>query len=359
MPCYKENSKKTWYCSFYYKDWTGENKRKLKRGFKTKKDAQEFERKFIESLSKQSDITFQSLYNNYISDMKIKLKQSSITSKEVIFLHYIVPFFKDYKINEITSSHISQWQNYLITTKTKKDTPLSNSYMRKIHKQMSAIMNYSIKHYGLNKNPCSITGNIKKKNKEMKIWSLEEYNKFKNTFTNKQHILMFDLLFFTGIRKGELLALTFEDFKDNKILKIDKTFYRHKNKDYITEPKTEGSKRDVVLPNFLYDEFLDYKNSCYGLDGKCRIFEFSSNTINRLLNRHIKIANLEQIRVHDLRHSHASLLIDMKEFSIIEISKRLGHDTPQTTLNTYAHLYPNKQHDLANKLNDLVEIVSK
>lgn len=357
MPCYKDEQKKTWYCSFYYKDWTGENKRKLKRGFKTKKEAQEWERKFIENLSGQSDMLFSTLYNNYVEDLKHKIKPQTLRTKNKLFSLHILPYFQNMKINEITSNIILKWHNDLLEKQSLiKEEKISNAYVRKMHSEMSAIMNYAVKHYGLNKNPCSIAGNVKKQNElEMQIWSLEEYKKFRNTFTNPQHILMFDIFFWTGIRKGELMALTPADFTDDKVLHITKTFYRYNKQDIISTPKTEGSKRDIILPQFLYDEYIEYKSKLYGFKDTDRLFTSSDASINKLLDRHIQKAGVKRIRVHDLRHSHASLLIDMGEFSIIEISKRLGHDKPQTTLNIYGHLYPDKQQQLADKLNNLMK----
>lgn len=357
MPCYRDEIKKTWYCSFYYRDWIGKNRRKFKRGFKTKKEAQEYERKFIENLSLESDMIFKVLFNNYLDDIKYKIKPQTITTKVKVFTLHILPYFENMKINEITSNLILKWHNELLEKNSKINCQkLNPSYIRKIHSEMSAIMNYSVKHYGINKNPCKIAGNVKKqKEKEMQIWTVDEYKKFIQTFKNPQHILMFDILFWTGIRKGELMALTPSDFSSNKILHITKTYYRRNKKDIISTPKTQGSKRDIILPDFLYKEYQEYVSKIYALKDSDRLFTSSDSSINKLFDRHIVTSGVKRIRIHDLRHSHASLLIDMGDFSIIEISKRLGHDKPQTTLNIYGHLYSDKQKQLADKLDDLVK----
>ena len=121
----------------------------------------------------------------------------------------------------------------------------------------------------------------------------------------------------------------------------------------ITSPKTEKSIRKVAIPHFLYNEIQEWMKMLYGLEHDDLLFEFNSNhTLNGVLDRSAEKAGVKRIRVHDLRHSHASLCIE-SGISILLLSERLGHENIETTLNTYSHLYPNKQATLANELDQI------
>ena len=197
-----------------------------------------------------------------------------------------------------------------------------------------------------------IAGTIGKKNAyEMNFWTLDEYSKFRATLYNPREICVFDILYWGGLRKGELLALTPADVI-NGGLSINKTVSFKKSIPIFSEPKTPKSKRTVTLPDFCMIELNEYINMLYGIQPEDRIFDYNSNqAINNVLNRHIEQAGVKKIRVHDLRHSHASLCVEMG-MDILLISERLGHENIETTLKTYSHLYPNKQLMLASELND-------
>ena len=188
---------------------------------------------------------------------------------------------------------------------------------------------------------------------EMKIWTRTEFEQFHDCLMDKRiSWLAFEILFWTGIRIGELMALTFADVDlEKKIITINKSYQRLHGKDVITPPKTPKSNRKVNIPQFLADDIRDYEESLYDFDSKDRIICVTKNFLERELVRGVKLSGVKKIRIHDLRHSHASLLIEMG-FSPKEIAERLGHENIETTLNTYAHLYPNKQEQLATRLDD-------
>lgn len=238
------------------------------------------------------------------------------------------------------------WQNEILKKK------LSDTYSRSINSQMSAIMNYAVKYYGLPSNPCHIAGTIGKKHAdEMNFWTLDEYSKFRSVIHNKGDICAFDLLYWGGLRKGELMTLTPADVLSEGV-SISKTASYRNKKLYISTPKTENSNRVVTLPEFCMTELNEYINKLYGIKSEDYIFHYRSNgAINKAFERYIEKAGVKKIRVHDLRHSHASLCVDMG-MDILLISKRLGHENIETTLKTYSHLYPNKQKMLASELND-------
>lgn len=185
----------------------------------------------------------------------------------------------------------------------------------------------------------------------MQIWTKEEYQKFSDCLMDK-HIswIAFQILFWTGIRIGELMALTFEDVNlESKIISINKSFQRLKGKDVVTAPKTPRSVRAVNIPAFLAEDILDYKESLFCPQPEDRVIPVNKSFLEREMTRGVKLSGVKKIRIHDLRHSHVSLLIELG-FSPKEIAERLGHENIETTLNTYSHLYPNKQERMADRL---------
>lgn len=186
----------------------------------------------------------------------------------------------------------------------------------------------------------------------MKIWTQEQYELFSSHIKKSALKLAFDILFYTGIRSGELLALTPEDILPDKRLNINKNYARIKGEDLFLTPKTSKSKRTITIPDFLYDDIFNYISKLYDIEPTHRIFYFTKSALEKEIKQAAERAELEPIRVHDLRHSHASMLLDMG-FDILEISERLGHESAKTTLETYSHLYPNKDKNLASALNKL------
>ena len=191
----------------------------------------------------------------------------------------------------------------------------------------------------------------KAKADEMQIWTREEYQKFSDCLINKRiSWLAFQILFWTGIRIGELLALTFADVDfEGKTIRINKSYQRLKGRDIITPPKTPKSNRMVSIPQFLVDDIQDYKESLYDPQPDDRVIPVAKTFLEKEMIRGVKQSGVKKIRIHDLRHSHASLLIELG-FSVKEIAERLGHENVETTLNIYSHLYPDKQDRLAKRL---------
>ena len=357
MPAYKytlKDGKTTkWYANFYYSNWIGEKKHVCKRGFKTQREAKEYERNFLDQQIKSCDILFSSLTENYLEDMSHRLKPTTIENKKSLIYGKLVPYFKNFKICDIDTLMIRRWQNEIINALGKEGKPYSQTYLKTINNQMSAIMNYAVRNYNLPRNPCIAAGSIGKGNaEEMNIRTKDQYEHF-CTFVNKKAMkLAFDILFFTGIRSGELLALTPEDVLPDKALRICKNYAKIRGVEMFLTPKTPRSKRTLSIPDFLYNEILEYINSLYECKATDRIFYFTKHALTKEITRKDIAADLPPIRVHDLRHSHVSLLIELG-FDITEISKRLGHDSVKTIWDTYSHVYPDRDKKLANELNKL------
>lgn len=351
MAVYKDKNGK-WYVSVYYDDWRGERSRKLKRGFSTKREAAEWERQFLNRSKSDLDMTFESFIELYKADLKQRLKLNTWIMKESVIDNKITPYFKNKRMNEIKASDIIAWQNIMIAYRDKDGNGYSPTYLKTIHNQISAIFNHAVKYYELKSNPAAKAGNMgKEKTKEMLFWTKPEYLKFSEAIMDKPiSFYSFEVLYWCGLRLGELLALTLEDFDFKKqTLRINKSYQRLEGKDIITEPKTPKSNRTVQVPNFLCDEIKDYAKSLYGIDKTERLFPITKSYLHHEMNRGSKTSGVKRIRIHDLRHSHVSLLIDMG-FSAVAIADRVGHESIDITYR-YAHLFPTTQKDIANKLN--------
>lgn len=353
MPAYKDNKTGKWYAKFYYKDWQGVNRQKWKRGFANKKEALAFERDFLEKQSANPDMTFQALYEIYMEDMSGRLKESSIQHKKNIYETKILPYFGKMPINEIKATDIRRWQTLIMRDSHEyKDT-----YLKSINNQLSCIMNYAKRFYDLNTDPCGKAGSMGKSNaEEMEFWTLDEFLAFRDAIKDKPVSYMcFEILYWTGIREGELLALTAEDINlTEKSIRVNKTYSRSKGKDVITTPKTKKSKRTVPIPDFLFQEVKDYMDKQYMLDPKSRLFPFTKSFLAHEMKRGSKASGVKKIRIHDVRHSHASLLIN-EGYDALVIANRLGHEKVSTTLNTYSHMFPHKQKELVDNLQNLGE----
>ena len=352
MAAFKNKDNGTWYVQFRYTDWKGERQQKLKRGFATKREAVEWEREFL--MEKQADVnmTFESFVSRYAEDTKTRLKENTWASKEHIIRTKLLPYFGKLKMNNITAHQIITWQNELMKHANKSGEKYSPVYLRSIHSQLSAIFNHAAKYYGLRENPCKKAGCMgKKKNREMQFWTKEEYLKFAEVMMDKPlSFYAFEMLYWCGIREGELLALTPADFDfEKRTVSITKSYQRLNGQDLITTPKTEKSNRVIQMPQFLVDEIQDYLKQLYNIQSNNRMFTVTKSYLHHEMDRGAKEANIKRIRIHDLRHSHVSLLIDMG-FSATAIADRVGHESIDITYN-YAHLFPSKQLEMADKLN--------
>ena len=357
MPAYKytlKDGKTTlWYANFYCTDWTGNKKHICKRGFKTQREAKEYERLYLDQQNITSDILFASLVENYVEDMQHRLKPTTMENKRNIIDGKLLPYFSQLKICDIDTIKVRMWQNELIAHRNKDGKPYAQTYLKTINNQLSTIMNYAVKHYRLPSNPCQDAGSIgRSKADEMKIWTREEYEHFAGHIDKSSMRLAFDILFYTGIRSGELLALTPADVLPDRKLVVKKNYAKVKREELVLTPKTPKGKRILAIPDFLYDDIMKYISKLYGIELGDRIFYFTRSALDKEIKRIALKANLEPIRVHDLRHSHASMLINMG-VDIVEIARRLGHESPKTTLETYAHLYPGKDTKVAGELNQL------
>lgn len=353
MPAYKDQKRNTWYVKFRYKDWQNQQRWAAKRGFPTKREALQWEQEFRQRQAGDLDMPFRDFIKVYSEDRTPRLKESTVAMKENIIDTKLLPYFGEKKLREITSADVIQWQNELLKYRNPKTgKPFSSVYLKTVHNQLSAIFNHAVRHYQLSANPARLAGNMGKESEsEMQFWTKEEYLRFSEEMMDTPPAYYcFEVLYWCGIREGELLALTREDFNfKRKELSITKTFQHIKGKDLITTPKTPQSVRKVLMPDFLCDELQEYFGMCYDLHPTERVFPLTKNSLARNLQRGAERAELPCIRVHDLRHSHVSLLIDWG-YSAVAIAKRVGHKSIDITFR-YAHLFPSVQTQMMEQLN--------
>jgi len=351
MAVYKEEKTGTWRVIYRYTDWTGERKQSQKRGFQTKREAQAWEREQLNRITADLDMTFASFVKRYEDDVKSRIKESTWESKEHIIRTKLLPYFGKLKMCNITAQQVIAWQNEQIKYKDKSGKKYSPVYLRSLNSQLSAIFNHAVRYYNLRENPCKKAGTMgKKRNREMEFWTKAEYLKFADAIMDKpQAFYAFEMLYWCGIREGELLALTPSDFDFEKsTVSITKSYQRLNGQDLITSPKTEKSNRVIKMPKFLVDEMQDYLKQLYGIGPNDRMFFVTKYFLHHEMDRGSEAAGVKRIRIHDLRHSHVSLLIDMG-FSATAIADRVGHESIDITYN-YAHLFPSKQAEMADKL---------
>ena len=351
MSVAKNNKSGKWYSKFRYTDWTGQRVQKKKTGFSTKREAQEWEREFLAKMAASCDMSFASLVELYMSDCKTRLRATTWENKQHLIEKKLLPYFGSIPINEITPLMIRNWQNTLMDFKQKNGKPYAKTYLKTINNQMAAILNYAVKYYNLSGSPAAIAGSMgKSKADTMLFWTEDEFKTFIQVIDKPTPYCVFNILFYTGIREGELLALSLSDFDfANRVLHITKNFVVVKRQEIIYEPKTPKSKRDITLPDFLCAIVQDYASRLVDYEPTDRLFPFTKSWVNSQLKSGCKKSGVKKIRVHDLRHSHASLLIHMG-FPILAVSERLGHEKIQTTLELYGHLYPDVHGNVAQQL---------
>ena len=306
MAIYK-NDNGTWYVMIRYQDWTGARKQKCKRGFSTRKEAADWELQFKLQKKASVDMTMESFCTMYEEDVRPSLKQSTWLTKENIIQKKILPYLGKRKVSEITAKDVMDWHNQMRKLKTKTGKPLSPTYLKTIHGQLSTIFNHAVKYYDLSTNPARKAGAPgEEEGKEMLFWTKEEYKRSAEEMMDKPlSYYAFQLLYWCGIRSGELLALTPADFNfKKKTLRINKSYQRLKGEDVISTPKTKNSVRTVIMPQFLCDEMQDCLKLYYSLKSDDRIFPVTKYYLNHEMERGCKASGVKKIRVHDLRHPY-------------------------------------------------------
>ena len=195
----KKDPNGTWRIQYRWTDWTGTKKKSQKRGFKTKKEAEEWYAHFMLQQSSDPTMTLADFWEIYKADMEKRLRKTTMKQKEYIMNDKVLPYFGKTPINEITAPMIRKWQGEMI------EKGFKPTYLKTIHNQLSAILNYAVNFYDLRSNPCRKAGSMgKSKADERPYWTLEEFQKFSDAIMDKQDSWIgFQILFWTGMRIGD------------------------------------------------------------------------------------------------------------------------------------------------------------
>lgn len=281
---------------------------------------------------------FEVVYSHYLDYIKNRQKNQSIRTLKERFEKKIIPYFKEFDVNKINRLDYVNFQNEI------EKYNYSNSYKKNLHYLMTNFFDYCIKYYNVDCNVAREVGQFKLNNIPIKhdFYNLSEFNLFINFVDKFLYRTFFEFMFFTGCRPGEAMALKFNDLSYRNI-SINKTIDEHGSRQ-ISSPKTFTSNRTISIDKKLYKSILILKKyyiNKYNTDIN-NLFIFgglkplSPTTINRYKIKACQKANLRPIKLHEFRHSHATLLLD-KKIMINEISRRLGHSKVSTTLDIYTH----------------------
>lgn len=287
---------------------------------------------------------FENLVAEYLEYIKLKRKEITYLTHEDRIKKHILPFFKSKNVNQISKTDILKWQIEI------EKLNFKYNYKSAIFYTLSSFYNYLENFYDI-ENVVKKVGNFKNDEIEESgnIWTLEEYEKFINSVDDLKYKVLFELLFFTGLRKGEILALSKNDIdlKNHKI-NINKSITRtHK----LNTPKTKSSNRIISIDDELVNNLTNYINQ-FDIKSNDKLFNISFSTLKRKKDYYCKKANVKQIKIHEFRHSHACLLFQNR-VPIDEISFRLGHSKISITTDTYLKYLPRQEKRVISTLNSL------
>lgn len=355
MPVYKSKTEKTkdnkiWYFKCNYRDIEGNIKQKKSKKFSTKEEATKEEARFLLSIgetSKNKKITFNNVYEEFILKKQEEVRETTLNKIKNYYKH-IQPYLGNISIDKLTLAQFKKWKAELNNKK------LCCSYKNKIYKLLCEINKYAETYYKVSTNVIIIDkGFVDKTEKkvEMMFFTLEEFQQFLSVINDDIWKTLFQVLFYCGLRQGELQALNWNDIDFTKdTISINKTLTtKLKGKKYtIFPPKTKSSYRIIPMTKMLRVELYNLYNTYKVLDGfNNEWFVFGGinptpeTTIQKHKNKYCELSNVKRIRIHDFRHSCASLLIS-KNADPVLVAKYLGHADVSMTLNRYSHMYKSK-----------------
>ncbi|MDB1688222.1 tyrosine-type recombinase/integrase [Enterococcus casseliflavus] len=372
----KENIKKAKDGTYFFRAFLGTNMltgkpiQKYRSGFKTQKEAKQayaellvnFEQDEVKQLKpdEKKSMNFKEYIKNvFLPYYKTRVEIRTYENRRSSILKHFA-FFYHLNVDQIKPIHVQTWQSKMSET-------LSRAYVRVVQGIFSVAMDRAVVLGLSSSNPSKIVGNVKKEKKIVDFWTKEEFEKVIATIYIEDYYQRFLfttlwLLFMSGLRIGEATALQWSDIDyETGTLSVTKSLhYKNVENYYFTEPKTKASIRYIPLD----DVTLMYLKKWEEVQRKVVTTDFilsynghptQKYTISYAIDRYSKLAGVHRIRIHALRHSHASLLISLGENAIV-IKDRLGHEDIETTLGTYGHLYPNSDFQVAKKLNGIMTV---
>ncbi|MBY0098683.1 MULTISPECIES: tyrosine-type recombinase/integrase [Bacillaceae] len=342
---------------------TGKRQQKTKGGFKKKKDAEAALLNILKELEEgeyiePSNKIFSSYIEEWFQHYGKRVKETTAFSRRFTVDKHLIrenPFHNK-PLSKITSKDIDNLYNL------KLDEGYSTNTIRKIHQMLHQALEQAVKWNMIKTNPVSKTAPPSIKTKDFKIWSFDEVHAFLEVSRKNRHYIMFLLAIYTGMRKGEILGLKWSDIDfEKKVIMVQRSVARISGLGYIfSSPKTKKSIRQVPIPDFFIEELLTHKKTQEEWKKRSGtqyqeldlVISTETGTIQdprnvlREMRKICKNAKVTPIRFHDIRHTHASILI-AEGVDIVKVASRLGHTNPKITLEIYAHLMPNEDNDVA------------
>lgn len=366
---YLDNKRGTWYAkvSLGFDD-RGKRVTKTKRGFSTQKEAKKWHDEFKANKREASFLEYNTMsFGNFVNDFYLPDYKGRVrlrTLNQAMGKMKRLETFYDKKLIEITPILIKKWHNDLLKEN------LTNNYIRSLHQILQQILDLAVKLDMLTNNAARKVGNLRKTKARVDFWTKEEFETFIATFDRNDtlELLKFTsiwFLFLTGLRLGELMALKWADIDfHNGTVRIDKSmYYKSKHEWYITDTKTSSSRRLLYIDKITMNHLKVWKEKqkeigeiefIFSLDG----LPFGTTFLKKTIDSHSKYAGVKRIRVHDLRHSHASLMLSLG-MNDLEMQNRLGHGDIRTTLGTYSHLRLDAMKNVAEKLSGQIELLEE
>ena len=376
MPVYETNKPtkdgRKYYFRCYYVDKYGKRKRYESKKYLGKRECERAERKFLESTEHKdltdNDMMFVDVYNEWLDYKKTKVKSTTFYARKKRADYHILPTFKEYKLHSIKLNIITEWRDKILNLN------ISLEHRYRIVTDLKEILEYARDNYDFDNKIVAKVYKIRVdrvetvRNSEYNFWDNTSFKKFISVVDDEYYNLVFTFMYFTGLRLGEFIALTWHDVDlEKKKLRINKAFTNKiEGKVYdITTPKTKNSIRIIDLDDKLVERLKKYykaESKIYGFNKNMYLFGnvdyLSPTTFKRYLYMYIEkynnehpTDNIRKITPHGFRHSHASLLIDLG-LDFRDVADRLG-DTPKVVENTYYHLFPQKKSNTVNALNKL------
>ena len=312
------------------------------------------------SITVNSTMTFKKFLDDYfIPDYKSQVRKRTFDMTQSKFKR--LSYFENMKLSDIQAPHVKQWQNSMFIE------GLSNNYIRSVHQILQQVFDLAVKLGMLSSNVAKTVGNVKKDRPKVDFWTVEEFQLFISTFdkSNIYELLYFTTFWFffmTGVRTSELQAIEWSkiDFEKGTALINCSMYYKSQKEWYLTDTKSISGVRLLYLDDDTL-EHLKYWKKAQSQIGECK-FVFSiadsplvKSTLKRVLKSHSDYAKIKSIRIHDLRHSHASFMLSLG-MNDLEMQNRLGHADIKTTLGTYSHLRPNAMKEVATRMTGKVMV---
>ncbi len=344
---------------------TGKRIQKTKSGFTRKRDADAFLRKWLVELDENRYVeptkeTFASYMEYWFTThYQKRIKESTISNRKYAMDKHLIREnpFANKELSKISTEMIDALYN------DKLDEGYSTNTIRKIHQMLNQAFKQALKWKKVAHNPVVDADPPAVKTKETQIWSFDEIHTFLAHCKEERHYITFLLAIYTGMRRGEILGLKWSDIDfEKKIIRVERTLIHIPGNGYqFSSPKTFKSKRQIHIPDQILDDLVFHKKQ---QEQWKEIFgqEYQDNNlvvctekgtiqdprnVLRVLKRFCESAKVTKIRFHDIRHTHASILI-AENVDIVKVANRLGHSKAKTTLDYYAHLIPNEQDEVAN-----------